>query len=68
MKPEEKTPEMENMLTSLFGVDRHGSITNNVCVICGKPAKEFRDTISEHEFTISGLCQSCQDQTFDDGY
>jgi 5-methylcytosine-specific restriction endonuclease McrA len=40
------------------------AVTNNVCVQCHKPAKDFRDALSTKEFTISGLCQSCQDIAF----
>ena len=29
-----------------------------------KPIGEFRDRLSEKEYTISGMCQSCQDSTF----
>jgi len=38
-----------------------------VCVFCKKPIdpdKDFRNEISRKEFTISGICQSCQDQIF----
>lgn len=37
------------------------------CPFCGKtidPLTEFRDGLSYREFRISGLCQSCQDETF----
>lgn len=36
------------------------------CPFCKEPINEsdFRDTLSKKEFTISGLCQKCQDKTF----
>lgn len=36
------------------------------CPICSVPIKEneFRDMLSEREYKISGLCQSCQDKIF----
>jgi hypothetical protein len=34
---------------------------------CGKPANEFKDEVSEHEYRISGLCQTCQDDIFGGG-
>ena len=34
------------------------------CVICGKPVEFLRDQLSIQEFIISGLCQTCQDDTF----
>jgi hypothetical protein len=64
MIPSQKSTELERALTAIFGIDRAGSITENVCVACRKPIGEFRDELSQREFTISGLCQSCQDQIF----
>lgn len=39
-----------------------------VCPFCGKEVNmdEFKDTASKDEFELSGLCQSCQDDFFDD--
>ena len=36
------------------------------CPICSDAINinDFRDTISIEEFTISGLCQKCQDRIF----
>jgi hypothetical protein len=36
------------------------------CAICGEVVKysSFEDTKSRKEFFISGLCQTCQNQTF----
>ena len=36
------------------------------CPFCGERVipGSFKDEISEREFRISGLCQSCQDDTF----
>ena len=36
----------------------------NTCAGCTKPITEFRNTISQKEYTISGLCQECQDSVF----
>lgn len=37
------------------------------CPACGNKiyCHEFKDMISVREFTISGLCQKCQDKHFD---
>ena len=68
MKLSEKSPEMEKaineMSQSLFGRSRTESIESGICVDCGQPAKDFRDKLSEKEYTISGLCQKCQDSVF----
>jgi len=61
--PSVKSPAMEEFLTSLFG-DRTIAIKENKCVSCSGAASEFRDELSEEEFTISGLCQFCQDTVF----
>ena len=38
------------------------------CPMCRKPISpnEFRDDLSRKEFRISGMCQTCQDETFDE--
>jgi hypothetical protein len=37
-----------------------------LCAFCAKAVKEtdFEDELSKKEFNISGMCGSCQDQTF----
>lgn len=64
MIPTEKAPEIEVALSSILGVSRRKSIYQNVCATCGLPAHKFRDALSEKEFTISGMCQACQDLVF----
>lgn len=62
-----KNPAIDRMLRSVFGIDRVGSISRNVCAICGKPVTGswcFRDEFSAHEYNISGMCQACQDKNF----
>ena len=36
------------------------------CVDCGEPVSEdsFHDALSEKEYTISAMCQKCQDAFF----
>ena len=68
MQPSDKVFGIESFLEQLTGVDRKNAITQDRCVPppigCGKPVGEFRDEISRREFSISGLCQSCQDSFF----
>lgn len=63
-----KTPEMQNALDRLaaemFGRTYSQSITDHVCVICGQKVKRFRDVLSLKEYSISGMCQDCQDSVF----
>ena len=67
MKPSEKSPEMEAALKGIFGIDRVADIKADRCSWCHGPAGKFRDAVSEKEYTISGFCQKCQDQTFGGG-
>ena len=39
------------------GVDHH-------CRVCNSSVTGFRDKLSEDEYYISGMCQSCQDDVF----
>ena len=48
----------------LFGRSRSLAIAGNGCVKCGKTATDFRDELSRKEYSISGLCQPCQDSIF----
>jgi len=67
-KPSEKHPDMTRQLDDIgrkqFGRSRTESIERDICLFCGEPAIEFRDALSEKEYTISALCQKCQDDIF----
>ena len=41
-------------------------IKENKCAFCNKGIieSEFKDELSKKEYSISGLCQGCQDKTF----
>ncbi len=65
-KPSEKSPGMRKFLEKFAG--RTTAIEGDTCVRapigCGQPATKFRDDLSKKEYTISGLCQKCQDGMF----
>ena len=67
-EPTKKSAGIERFLVDQFGVNRSESIRQEKCVAapigCGGDAIEFRDALSRKEFTISGLCQACQDKIF----
>lgn len=63
-EPSHKSPALESELVSLLGGSRREAIMADKCMSCGLDATEFRDEISRKEFTISGLCQDCQDSVF----
>jgi len=41
------------------------SFKEGFCNTCSQPVGKFRDDLSMREFTISGMCQACQDSVFD---
>jgi hypothetical protein len=49
---------------SEFAERRRYAMLTNKCASCLGPAKEFRDFLSQKEYTISLLCQHCQDLVF----
>ena len=55
---------LEALSEKTFGRSRTQSIIDNICVICGEDATDFRDDVSRREYTISGMCQMCQDKVF----
>ena len=70
MQPSEKHPTLSKILDDLtetfFGnLPRSKSIQVDVCVSCNGKATAFKDKLSLKEFSISGLCQDCQDSVFD---
>ena len=67
MENNEATPKargIESLLTSITGVSRVGAVAEASCVTCGGNAYSFRDSLSRKEYTISGMCQECQDSVF----
>ena len=59
-----KDRAIDAALKDVFGIDRVQSVSDDVCVSCKKEAREFTDAISQKEYYISGLCQTCQDTVF----
>jgi len=41
-------------------------MSHQMCVSCGCHADWFKDDLSAKEYTISGLCQQCQDDIFEE--
>tara|TARA_R100000963_G_scaffold29030_1_gene20149 strand:- start:506 stop:727 length:222 start_codon:yes stop_codon:yes gene_type:complete len=67
--PSKKSDEMnaflEQFSKAMFGgVSRAASIARNTCTTCKGDASTFTDELSEKEFTISGMCQTCQNEMF----
>ena len=67
--PSIKAPVVEHFLEQTF--KRTTAITTNQCAgtlmgMCETPNFEWTDQLSQKEYSISGLCQDCQDETFGD--
>lgn len=62
--PTKKSPDINGLVELFLGKNRVNTIIANKCMTCDGYAKEFRDKFSEKEYTISGMCQGCQDEVF----
>ena len=59
-----KNPSIDKVLTQMMGKNRLDTVRENLCTTCDGYAIEFKDEISKKEYTISGMCQDCQDRVF----
>ena len=64
MEASKKSAPIDKLLTNLTGKDRTKTIAGAKCMTCPGQAVKFRNDISRKEYTISGMCQDCQDDTF----
>ena len=70
IQPSYKAPAIDAMLSEIIfnGKDRLPCIQEGICLTCddahGIIATSFRDDISRKEYSISAMCQSCQDDVF----
>ena len=65
--PTEKSSIMEQLLTEINGgKSRRAYIHANKCIKCEGDASYFIDEVSRREYAISGWCQHCQNEMFDD--
>jgi hypothetical protein len=60
----EMNKALEGLGEMLFKKSRIESVTEDKCISCGGKSSVFRDDLSRKEFSISGLCQKCQDKVF----
>ena len=63
-EPSEKSPEVNKFLSGIAGRSRDETIRSNRCMTCGGGASDFKDACSRREYTISGMCQTCQDKVW----
>lgn len=64
MKPTEKAPQIESLIETIAGKDRHSTIYGQHCMTCDNPNMQFRDALSRQEYQISGMCMNCQDSVW----
>ena len=58
-----KKPDLNKPIFRFYKREKE-LIQRNKCPRCEAPITGFKDQISETEYSISGLCQKCQDKTF----
>ena len=59
----ERLEELIKILSEPEMRARHSTAkTTQTCKICGGPALFFRDSVSSFEYTVSAICQECQDK------
>ena len=70
IQPSFKAPQIDALLSEIIfnGKDHVTVIKEGKCLTCDEAhdliASSFRDDISRKEYSISGMCQSCQDDVF----
>ncbi len=63
--PSKKSDQVNDTIYSVTGIDRIEVIQNNQCAFkCAEPNFIWENDLSKKEYTISGLCQSCQNDMF----
>ena len=65
---EPKAPQIEHLLEQVskafLAKPRSEAFGTNTCVMCAGPAIHFKDALSKKEYSLSGICQTCQDSFF----
>lgn len=54
----EKDSGVESFMEKLTGKKR----VANECTTCESPVLDFKDDLSAKEYSISGMCQTCQNE------
>lgn len=55
---------MEIVSRPNYDSDYSNAKAARACIRCRRPAREFRDGCSRLEYSVSALCQACQDEIF----
>ena len=62
--PVPDTSSIQPRPADLLFPDRIPKMKMHICVTCNGKVEGFRDELSQKEFLISGMCQTCQDEVF----
>lgn len=65
-KSKEVKKFLDNFTEKSFGKSKTKCEEQKICVFCHNVInmEDFRDDLSRKEYSISGLCQKCQDDMF----
>jgi len=64
LEPSKKSPLIDLFLSHVSRKSRELTIAAGECMTCNCAHVVFKDELSEKEYTISGMCQECQDYAF----
>ena len=62
---EKRIEELEKRPFWKIFPEKLDALKANKCTTCGNPITQFKNEISKKEYSISGMCQNCQDSVFD---
>jgi hypothetical protein len=66
MLPVPDTTNIQRGTADIFIEDRIFCIQHHICTACNAKIKGLKNSLSQKEYLISGLCQACQDLVFDE--
>ena len=61
-----KSQSINELLDSITGCSRIKTVQEKTCVTCSNVDVSFKDELSVIEYSISGMCQTCQDDYFEE--
>jgi superfamily II helicase len=56
---------MENLFNGDYKSIYLKAKARKICIVCQEPADYFRDESSRLEYSVSAICQRCQDNLFE---
>jgi len=64
VEPSRKAPAIDLFISQVTGKSREIQLASALCMTCSGDATDFKDDLSRKEYSISGMCQTCQDNIF----